>query len=195
MPDRRLPCLAASLAALALACDGPGIVPPDPIVIELSPKTAALQVGQSTQVQVTVSGIPRDFVRLTSRNEGVATAAGELVVGTGPGETWVVAGLNGTAYDSLRVQVTAPPVTCLMLSIAPVQATLSPGQALQYTDGPCGPWNRERSFRSSDPAVATVTADGLATALAPGRTVITAIAVLDTMLRATAILDVAAGGN
>lgn len=70
----------------------------------------------------------------------------------------------------------APPVPVTGVTVSPAALALAPGDtaALTAVIVPANATNRAVSWQSSNPSIATVDANGLVTALAPGRTVITA---------------------
>lgn len=156
--------------------------------IQVTPAGPSVVTGQSIQLQATGvsnTGATLDLtaaVTWSSTNPAAATvssgekAAGQ-VLGLAPGTTTVVAELNGATGQT--VVTVLPPVTRKLL-VTPADPLLAISQQLQLTatalasDGSANDVSSQAGWQSSNPAVASVSATGLVTALAPGTTTITA---------------------
>src|SRR6266702_4211052 len=151
--------------------------------VDVSPASAALQVGQTVQLAATprdTSGNPLSgrVVTWASSNTAVApvTTSG-LVTAIAVGSATITAtseGKTGTA----AVAVANVPVASV--AVTPASATLQAGQTVQLAATPKDANGNALSGRvigwsSSNPSVATVNASGLVTGVAAGSATITAV--------------------
>lgn len=170
--------------------------PPANITLQLVPATASVQVGSTVQLVSVVGGTTNQAVTYESSATGVATVNAQgLVTGVAPGTAVITARTAATpqAVATSVITVTAaPPVTPPTITIAPAQATAQVGGTQQFVATVTGAQNTAVMWRSESPSVATVNQQGLATAVAPGTAVITAMAAADTTRRVTATLTVVA---
>ncbi|HEX5096399.1 MAG TPA: Ig-like domain-containing protein, partial [Acidimicrobiia bacterium] len=119
------------------------------------------------------------IVRWTSRNPGVASVTDDGTLSAKRrGAAVVVAECSGSAR-AVTITVTPPPVVAVVIDGMPpaaVVGTTTSLRAIARTAARAGDGDPERTFewRSSDPAVATVAADGTVTARRPGRAMISA---------------------
>lgn len=161
-------------------------VSPAPVsAVVLSPNTSSLFVGQTEQLTARVTDangvpIPGAVVTFSSTNLGVATVdpSSGLVTAVAPGIAAIV-GSSGGKTGQAAVAVLQVPVASV--TVAPPVDTLTVGHqvTLQATvlDSAGHPLSgRQISWRSHDPAIATVTDAGVVTAITPGTTVIVASA-------------------
>ena len=150
--------------------------------VAMSPATASLSIGQLVQLTATAQDstgapLPGRVVTWTSSNDAVAhVTADGLVTGAAPAAATVTAASEGKS-SAATITVTQVPVATV--SVSPGSASLSVGQTAQLTamlrDANGNPLSgRTLSWSSNNPAVATVSASGLATAIAAGSAVITA---------------------
>ena len=150
--------------------------------VAVAPSTLPLQVGQTGTLTVTTRDAANNVltgrtVTWTSNNAGVATVAPNgTVTAVAPGSATITAtseGKTGTA----AVTVTAIPVASV--SVSPTTANLTTGGTQQITATPRDAQGnalagRTVAWLSANTNVATVTAAGLITAVAPGNTTVTA---------------------
>src|SRR5438309_3109899 len=150
--------------------------------VTVSPATASIRVGQTTQVTAT----PKDSAGGTlagrtvtgkSSDTTVATvSASGQVTGVAPGSASITAtseGKSGTA----EITVTTVPVASV--TVSPATASVAVGQTLQLTATPkdstgTALTGRSVTWVSSNPGVATVSSNGLVTSGAVGTATITA---------------------
>lgn len=153
--------------------------------LTVSPTTLGLTVGQTSSLAAT----PRDAqggvltgraVAWTTSAAGVATVTSDgTVSGIAAGQATITAtseGKSGTAV----VTVTAPtPAPVASVVVAPATATLTVGQSQTFTaaarDGQGNTLaGRAVTWATSNPGVVSVTASGVATAVAVGQATVTA---------------------
>ena len=151
--------------------------------VVITPAVNEVFVGQTTQLTAEardVSGAPltdRVIVWATNRPQ-VATVTSEgLVTAISSGTATITASSEGRSATA-TVNVSPRPVSSVVLS--PGQATMTAGQSLQLTvsltdDHGQVLTGRQVSFATSNVQVATVSAIGLVTGVAPGSVTITAI--------------------
>jgi uncharacterized protein YjdB len=150
--------------------------------VAVTPPTGDIVVAQTLQL----TAAPRDsaggalagrVVTWRSSNDAIATVSSSgLVVAFAAGNATITAtseGVNGTA----AVRVRNTPVSAVVVN--PAATTLAIGQTLQLTSQVTDAngnilTGRTITYASSTPAIATVTAGGLVTAVAQGTATITA---------------------
>jgi uncharacterized protein YjdB len=150
--------------------------------VAVTPAGSQIVVGQTTQLNAE----PRDAsgqalagraVSWTSSAPNVASVSSTgLVTAVAPGQATITAtseGANGTS----AVSVSPKPVSSVIIS--PGQGTVTVGQTLQLSAAVTDDQGnvltgRPISFTSGSPGVATISATGLVTGVAPGTTTITA---------------------
>lgn len=153
-----------------------------PATVTIAPTSVGITVGQTSQLTATVkdaSGavIAGAAVTWSVDNPGTATVSSTgLVTGIAAGPATVTA-TSGPAHTS--VPVTVSPVPANAVVISPGSATLLVTQSLQLvptvTDAQGNPLSgRPVSWVSSNTGVATVSATGSVSAIAPGTATITA---------------------
>lgn len=161
--------------------------------MQVSPVNASIRAGDSQPFSATLDSDPgvSTSVTWTTGSAAVATvAANGIVTGVAPGTTTI----RATSVADPRISATGNIVVTAARSvtIAPATASIATGQqqtlvaTLVIESG----LNTGITWRSSAPAVATVTQSGVVTGVAFGTTTITAIAVADSMLRGTATVNV-----
>ena len=165
------------------ASDSTAITVASPVAsVSVSPTTAAVQVGQTTQLAATArdaSGnpLPGDTITWTSWNAPVATvSASGLVTGVAVG-TATISAASGGQSGTATITVTQVPVAAV--AVSPATANLTAGQTAQLSatpkDASGNPLTgRVITWATSNAAVATVSAGGLVTAVAAGSATITA---------------------
>ncbi len=190
----RLPAVrtlvASLLLATAAACgggdspSGPGTTPPPtPTVqsVSVSPGTATLTaVGGTTtlaaEVRLSNGSIGSQSVTWTSSSPSVATVSGGVVTAVASGTTTISAAV-GAITGSATVTVAIPSVQTI--TVSPSTATLTAaGQTsalaaeVRLSNGAVG--TAVPVWASTNPAVATVSATGVVTAVTSGTTNVTA---------------------
>jgi uncharacterized protein YjdB len=195
MKARRSALLAVVLAtALLPACDESEPGPAVPRVVSVTPAGADLMVGEAIQLVAATTGLPTHQVTWSSAAPAVATVdTTGLVKATGPGTAVIVAASvhDPNARGAAAITVAAPPPP------PPVEVRVEPG-ALSLVEGSAafvaaivtGTENRAVTWSSASPAVATVSADGLVTGVAPGTAVIVATSVADPAANGSATVTV-----
>ena len=150
--------------------------------VAVTPAGSQIVVGQTTQLNAE----PRDAsgqplvgraVSWSSSDPNVASVSSTgLVTAVAPGQATITATSEAAAGTS-TISVSPKPVSSVIIS--PGQGSVTVGQTLQLTaqvtDDQGNVLNgRPISFTSGTPAVATISATGLVTGVAPGTTTITA---------------------
>lgn len=151
--------------------------------VTVTPNAGTLQIGNSLQLAASITDaagvpIPGKVATWTSSNAAVASVSTTgLVTAVGAGTATITAtsdGVSGTA----TISVTHVPVASV--TVTPTSATLDPGNTLtlQVTLADAGGSSlplsgRVVTYTSSAPGVASVSAAGVVTALAPGSATIT----------------------
>ena len=178
-------CLASLAVSAALGCGGGGdSTSPDPTVATVSIAPPALTVPVGGQGTLTaelrdangaiVSGATTSWV---SRGSSIASVNGSgVVTGQAEGEAIIVA-TSGNAADSIVVTV----VDDLTLEVTPPNPTIAVGETQQFAVTARNGVGQviatpPVTWKSSDTAVATIDANGLASGRFPGKTEITATA-------------------
>ncbi len=149
--------------------------------VTVSPATASTHIGSTTTLTATVKDqngtvVTNHIVTWTSSNPAVATVAGGVVTGVALGTATITAtsdGRSGTA----SVTVAGLPVGSVTVAPASKAMLVAQNFALSVTvkDSIGGVvTDRPVSWSSSNASVATVSASGVVTAVAPGSATITA---------------------
>lgn len=157
--------------------------------IAVTPATATIAVGATTQfsAQATYSdGSTVDVTTTatwTSSTPAVATInASGATTAVAAGSTTVtaaMAGISGTATLTVAAPP-PPPVTLISIALTPATAKIQVGATQQFTatatysDGTTADASAKATWASATPAVATISASGLATAVTPGSTQVSA---------------------
>lgn len=167
------------------------VTPPPPVVTAIEPVALTLPKGTPGVLRAVVSRAPNvaTAVALSSSNPSAAQVpatvnipAGALfadfpVAAVGEGQATITASLNGGSASAL-VTVSVPELVSLALSPAPAAANV--GEFVQFTatgtmtDGTTQDFTARVTWSSSNTAVATINATGLASASGPGESTITA---------------------
>ena len=170
-------------------------IPPTSVTVD--PASASIQKSQTKQLTANVlpAGADDKSVTWTSSDNAVATvSASGLVTAVKVGTATITAtsvantGLKGTC----AVTVTAiPPAS---VTVDPASASIQKNQTRQLTANvlPAGADDKSVTWTSSDNAVATVSANGLVTAVKVGTATITATSVANTSLKGTCAVTVTA---
>jgi uncharacterized protein YjdB len=154
--------------------------------ISIAPATASVAVGSTQQFTATGNysdGSTADLtqqVTWSSSASSVATInAIGVAKGVAAGSATITAALNG-ASATASLAVTASTATLSSIAVTPSDPSITSGNTEQFTatatysDGSTANVTSQVSWKSSDTAVATIDASGLATGAAAGSTTITA---------------------
>ena len=142
--------------------------------LKLSETDVQLQIRRSTRITASVKGIPGgETVQYSwsSDNEEVATVKGGTVTAVSGGSATVTCeavlkdGTTLTAGCEVTVSV---PVTGFRLDSQQMTVRIGKPETIGYTLTPADPTNGEISWTSENEEVATVSSDGVVTAVAPG---------------------------
>lgn len=159
-----------------------------PSKVALAPKNPVVGVGQTRQLTVTFPKGGVGTYTFTSKNTGVAVVDGNgFVTGVAVGSTVITVRTHNGKTAKVTVKVTKGPEYVALnadygLEYDPVNSTyatmytktLNPGESFQLTyEMEYGANGDVASVESSNPGVASVTAGGLITAVAPGTAVVT----------------------
>jgi alpha-tubulin suppressor-like RCC1 family protein len=180
---RRAFTLLLILPASTAGCGGGGSTEPVSVAsVEIMAPSATLIVG--TSVQLTAVARSAAGASLSGRTiawagldpAAAAVSATGLVTGVAPGSARVVASCEGRADT---VSLTVAPVPVASVTVSPAADTLAVAGTVQFAasvrDSAGGALTgRTVTWHSSDTLVADVSASGLVTARAGGRTTITA---------------------
>jgi uncharacterized protein YjdB len=170
------------LVLSAAACGDSPTVPAAVAAVAVAPDTATLEVGQTGQLTVILRDAAGNIltgreVEWSSSNQGVATVSQQgLITAVAQGKATITASSEGRSGTA---QVTVVPVPVASVVVAPDTATLEVGQTGQLTAilrDAAGNilTGREVEWSSSNQGVATVSQQGLITAVAQGKATITA---------------------
>ncbi|MDQ2664785.1 MAG: Ig-like domain-containing protein, partial [Gemmatimonadota bacterium] len=153
--------------------------------VTLAPSSASVEQGETTTLTATVKDangltVTDRPVSWASSDEAVATVSSTgVVTGVAPGSATITATSEGKRGTS-ALTVTAPPaIPVNSVTVSPSQRSLMQGQTTTLTATPRDAKNKVLTGRvvtwtSSNEAVATVSAAGVVTAVAPGSATITA---------------------
>jgi RHS repeat-associated protein len=167
------------------------VTPPPPVVAALTPETLSLAKGTPGTLRVTVSRAPNAVtpVALVSSDPAIASVPAQVNIPAGAlfadfpvmpnaaGQASITASLNGGSAAST---VTVGPAELVSLTLAPqaparfVGETVTFGATGTMTDGTSEDFTSRVTWSSSVPAVATINAAGVASALGAGETTIRA---------------------
>jgi len=147
--------------------------------ISITPVTVQMKVGDMTTLEVT--GATANIEWSTS-NEEVASVYHGVVTAKAIGKADITAKV-GTATANSIVYVTGTDGASLRIS--PPKVNMRKGETYQFTYG--NTYELEMTWTSSDPSVATVTQDGLVTAVAPGNATITLATSLESVTAIVAV--------
>lgn len=186
--SRKRTLAALSLGALvALGACGDDVqlteVPPVETVT-ITPPSANMNVGESLNFAVTITGgnatTPPTLTSCTSSNAAVATAAvtGSAcrVTALTAGNITVTAQTSGNKVAAASVTVAAPAASINTLTVSPSSSSLAVNQTVTIVPNvnkAAASVVTTNAFTSSNTAIATVSAAGVVTAVAPGVATIT----------------------
>ena len=151
--------------------------------VAVTPKTATLAEGDTQQLTETISPSTATIKTVTwsTSDSAVATVSGAglvTAIGAGAATITVTAADDSTKTDTCVVTVTAVPpasVPVTGVKVSPTTAALKIGNTLPLNEEvePADATNKNVSWGSSNPSVASVASTGLVTALTEGATTIT----------------------
>jgi Big-like domain-containing protein len=155
--------------------------------VSVTPPSASVGLGATEQFTATgkysdnTSADLSSTASWTSATPSVATVSSSgLATAAASGSTTIMASLSGiSGTATLNVGTVTRTVTSI--AVAPATANISVGATLQfsatatYNDGSIGIVTSTATWTSGTPGVATINSSGLATAVASGSTVITAL--------------------
>ncbi|WP_291164592.1 Ig-like domain-containing protein [Gemmatimonas sp. UBA7669] len=160
---------------------------PPPVTVTITPPSANMNVGESLNFAVQISGGPTTnaptLASCTSSNTAVATAAVSgsacRVTAVAAGNATVTAAASTGQVAAASITVNAPAAAITGLQISPTSSNIAVGQSVTIVPTV----NRAASsvtvaytYTSSSNAIATVNANGVVTAVAPGVATITVTA-------------------
>jgi len=159
------------------------VVPRPVVSLDVLPASPSMRVGEVLQLSVRTRdafGLPLDgrVVAWSSSNSAIVTVdASGFVSALAPGVATITASSEGR---TTAIGIVVSPVPVARVELSPASARLVVGQTTQLTgvarDVNSVPLSdRSLIWSTSDGAVATVSADGLVIAIAPGRATITAV--------------------
>ncbi len=163
--------------------------------ISVTPSTVSLGTGQSQTLQATVQldpGLPTTVTWRTSAATIATVSAGGVVAGVAQGTATITAVAVGDTTLRATVSVTVVPVV-RAVAVSPTTASLFINLTQQLTATVTADAGAVQTvtWRSSNPAAATVSATGLVTAVALGSSTVTALSTADTTRRASSTITVA----
>ena len=138
---------------------------PDPDSVTLDKSSATIEVGKTVTIVATANG---DVVWTTS-NPNVATVTGGVVTGVSAGTVTITA-TCGTATATCEVTVTAIQAPADSVTLNKTEIALEVGENTSLIPSATG----TVTWSSSNTSVATVSANGVVTAVSAGTTTITA---------------------
>lgn len=170
------------LTYILSACSSDGNEPMDePATIavtsvSVSPESISLECGNTRQLTATISpeNATAEEITWTSSDETIATVSSDgTVTGISKGNATITAtagGKSGTCKVTVTLEVQS-------VEVSPATATLtSKGETIQLTATVLPEGAGEATWTSSDETVATVSAEGIVTAVGEGTAIITATA-------------------
>jgi len=185
--SRNKAIVALALSALALGACGDDVTvpvaPAAPTTLSITPPSATMNVGEAVNFAVQISNSASTLASCTSSSATVATATVSgsscRVTAIGAGNATITAAASTGQSAAASVSVVAPAPAITALAVSPSAAQLAVGSSLTVVPTV----NRANStvavvytYASSAASVATVSATGMVTAVAPGTTTITVTA-------------------
>ncbi|NGQ97126.1 S8 family serine peptidase, partial [Brevibacillus sp. SYP-B805] len=149
-----------------------------------APSSVNVATGATQQLTVTATysdGTTKDVTNQATyqaANTNIATVSSSgLVTGVAQGSTSVTITFGGKTVN-VPVTVTAAQATVQSLTVTPTSVTLETGATQQltvtaaYSDGSTKDVTSQATYQTVDPNIATVSASGLLTGIAPGNTTV-----------------------
>lgn len=184
MKKKKIALLVLPLIALSLLlanCDESCSEPDEPkheTTLTLSPQSAQLKVGQTLQLTATVEPKTKQSVHFSTSNNNIATVnENGLVTAVAEGTATIKATVNNSEATA-TITVIKNEGEQYALALSPQNAELKEGETLQLTATFVPPITTPQTitYTSSDTNVATVSNEGLVTAIKAGEAVIKASA-------------------
>ncbi len=153
------------------------VVAPPPVVVTLTPTALTLNVGEpgTFSVQITGGSPTPTLVACTSSQAAVATtsiiASACRVVAVSAGNVTITALTSGGQQASAQVAVTALPPALTGFTVSPTSLSMSVGQTVPLAPSAqpaAASVTPVYTYSTSDPAVITVSASGVVTAIGAG---------------------------
>ncbi len=145
--------------------------------VTVSPTTASIVIGSTTQLTATVSPANATNTNVTwsSSNTSVATVSTTGLVTAVAAGTATVTVTTQDGGKTATSAITVTPVAVTGVTVSPTSATVSIGstQQLTATVTPANATNKTVTWSSSSTAIATVSTTGLVTGVAAGTATIT----------------------
>ena len=191
--SRNKAIIALSLGALALGACGDDVTvpvaPAAPITLSITPPSANMNIGESVNFAVQISGGPSTggptLASCTSSSATVATATSATAtagvgsascrvtaVGAGNATITATSSTGQSAAASVSVSAPAPAITSLAVSPSAAQLAVGGSVTIVPTVQPAGR-TATYTYTTSSATIASVTAAGVVTAVAPGVATIT----------------------
>ena len=163
--------------------------------ISVTPATVSLGAGQTQALQATVqidAGLPATVTWRTSAATIATVSAAGVVSGVAQGIATITAVSVGDTALRATTTVNVIPVV-RTVAMTPTTASLFINATQQLTATVTADVGAAQTvtWRSSNPAAATVSTTGLVTAVALGTTTVTVLSTADTLRRATSVITVA----
>ena len=164
-----------SVIGAATACSSKDDPQVDPKVevseVKLNQTSATLEVGGTVSLTATVSpsNATDKAVTWSTSNAGVATVSNGLVTAAGEGSATITAMAGGkSATCSVQVARKTVAVTGITLNESELNLYLGDSFQLEATVSPADATDKTVTWRSEDPALASIDQNGLVTAVNPG---------------------------
>ena len=167
-------------------------IPPSTVSVSLLP--TSIQVGQTSQATATVlpANATDKSVTWTSENTAVATVnASGVITGVAPGTAIIRARCVADNTVTATATITVNPTAVESISVSPTSAIIVVGQTVTATPTilPPDATNKTVTWESSNIAIATVTPNGLISAISSGTVTITVISNDNPTLSATISIE------
>ena len=171
-------CMAAMMALLATGCDN-GSSEPEPVAVEsvtLDETTLTLTRGETGKLTATVTSDNADdkTVVWSSSDASVATVSDDGTVTAKKEGTATITAQAGGKTATCAVTVNPIPVENVTLNVTTLKLAPNMTKTLTATVNPDDADDKTVTWSSSNPAVATVSNDGMVTAVKVGAATITA---------------------
>ncbi|MEQ1689857.1 MAG: Ig-like domain-containing protein [Gemmatimonas sp.] len=161
--------------------------------IQVNPSNASIRTGDTQPFSATFDADPGVSTAVTwiSNNTSIATvAANGLVTGVSAGSTTIRATSVADPRFSATGTITVTPSRGVVITPGTADIATSENRTLVATVIIEAGLSTQVTWRTSAPAVATVSAAGVVRGVAFGTTTITAVSLADTTLKGTAVINV-----
>lgn len=149
-----------------------------PVSVTISDKSKSLVVNANTLLSATVlaDDAVNTTVTWTSLTPGVATVVGGTVTGVAVGTAKIVVSSVAVPTLSDTCTITVTPVLVTSIAVAPATKSLVVDETVELSATVSAATDRTYTWSSSDESVATVSAEGVVTAISVGEATISATA-------------------